>query len=82
MKVDGAEVVCWYGLLSVHVLGMGFMAGPPARFVSVFVVVGRADVREMRAVKKVVVRSMVDGEGVVGRMMLRSVEYPGEELQK
>jgi hypothetical protein len=22
MKVDGAEVVCWYGLLSVHVLGI------------------------------------------------------------
>jgi hypothetical protein len=81
MKVDGAEVVCWYGLLSVHVLGMGFMAGPPARFVSVcVVVVGRADVREMRAVKKVVVRSMVDGDGVVGRMMLWSVEFSGEVL--
>ena len=70
MKVEGAEAVCGYGLLSVHVLGIGFMAGPPARFVSVFVVVGRADVRETRAAKKAVERSMVDDEVVVGMGML------------
>ena len=74
MKADGAEVACWYGLLNVHVLGMGFIAGPPARCVSVLVV-GRADVSETREVKKVVERSMVDDGGIVGMMLL---QFSGE----
>ena len=44
--------------MSVHVLGMGFLNGPPARGVSA---VGTADVSVARAAMRVVERSIMAG---------------------